>query len=251
MGHTTRQTIIGVVVLGIGLSAAATARAADSPSDPYDPYEPQTVRTEGRTPEWFYLDGDVGVESINLQTFNANADKLTASVIPSSGFGPTASVGAGFRLVFFTAGLRARMAAFQDSSVERSVGSWQQWSFDGEIGFRIPLGWFEPHLIFDAGYTTFGGFSDAVAGLSRGINVNGADLRGVIGFDYYLGQRVSLGFNVGGALLALSRPGVSLADLAVAKQVNTINEAKARILEGNGTSIGSAITVTGGLGLHF
>jgi hypothetical protein len=230
------------------MSAASNALAQ---GDPYDPYEPETVRYEGREPEWFYVDGDVGFESINLQTFTANAERLTASVIPSSGFGPTVSLGAGFRLVFLTLGVRARMAAFQDSSVERSVGSWQQWAFDGEVGFRVPLGWFEPHLIFNAGYTTFGGFSEAISGLGQGVNVNGADLRGAIGLDYYLGQNVSIGLNVGGAVLALSRPGVSLKDLATPKQVNTINEAEARILQGNGTSIGSAFTVTGGLGLHF
>jgi hypothetical protein len=237
-----------VALAGAGTSAAAEARAAD---DPHDPYEPQTVHYEERTPGWFYLDTDVGLESINLQTFKANAEQLTAAVIPSSGFGPTVSVGAGFRLVFLTAGLRARMAAFQDSSVERTVGSWQQWSFDGELGFRVPLGYFEPHLLFNAGYTTFGGFNDALSGLGRGIDVNGADIRGVIGFDYFLGQHVSFGVNLGGALLALSRKGVSIRDLAMAKEVATLNEAKARILEGNGSSLGTAVTVTGAVGLHF
>jgi hypothetical protein len=224
---------------------------ADGPPESDERYVPETVEYEGRHPEWVYLDADAGFESINLQTFSANADVLTASIIPSSGFGPTVSLGAGFRLVFITFGLRGRMAAFQDSSVARTVGSWQQWSFDGEVGIRIPIGYFEPHLVFDAGYTTFGGFGQAISGLQRGIDVNGFDMRGTMGLDYFLGQNFSLGLNVGGALLALTRPGVSLRDLATPKQIATIDEAQQRLLQGNGSSLGTALTVTLAAGLHF
>jgi hypothetical protein len=52
-------------------------------------------------------------------------------------------------------------------------------------------------------------------------------------------------------MLVLGRPGVSLRDLAAAKQVGTINEAQARVLEANGTSVGGALTFTLGVGLHL
>jgi hypothetical protein len=44
---------------------------------------------------------------------------------------------------------------------------------------------------------------------------------------------------------------VSLAELAEAKNVGTLNEAKARVLEASGSGVGSSLTVTGGAGFHF
>jgi hypothetical protein len=52
-------------------------------------------------------------------------------------------------------------------------------------------------------------------------------------------------------LLAIARPGISVRDLAMPKEVGTINEAKARILEANGTSVGTVLSATVAVGIHF
>src|SRR5262245_17676146 len=130
-------------------------------------YEPMGSTSAGydrelRKSEWVYLDVQGGLQAVNLQTFRANEEKLTAGIVPSSGVGPAASVGLGLRLVFVTLGVRARVGAFDDTSIERSVGRWQTWSLDGEIGLRVPLGRFEPYFRAYGGYTTFGSLDDAL-----------------------------------------------------------------------------------------
>jgi len=47
------------------------------------------------------------------------------------------------------------------------------------------------------------------------------------------------------------RSGVYIRDLATAQQVNTIGEAKARLLEADGSSIGTALNLTAEPALHF
>jgi hypothetical protein len=51
--------------------------------------------------------------------------------------------------------------------------------------------------------------------------------------------------------LFLSRPGIPLRQLAAPESVNTLGEAKARLLEGEGTSAGTSVAVTVGPGFHF
>jgi hypothetical protein len=49
----------------------------------------------------------------------------------------------------------------------------------------------------------------------------------------------------------VSRPGVSVRDLATPKEIGTINEARARVLEASGSSVGSVVSLTGDVGVHF
>jgi hypothetical protein len=165
--------------------------------------------------------------------------------------GPAVDVGLGFRLVFLTLGVRGRVASFQDQSPERTVGNWQVWTLDAELGFRAMLRRAEPYLTFAGGYASFGGLDDAVAGLRKGLDVSGLNLRAGAGLDYYLSPHFSVGAHVDAEVLALSRRGVAVADLLEAQRVNTINEAKARILEGDGSSWGWAWTAVAGPGVHF
>jgi hypothetical protein len=60
-----------------------------------------------------------------------------------------------------------------------------------------------------------------------------------------------VGVDLSAGLLAVSRPGVSVRDLATPKQIGTINEAKARVLEASGSSVGSMVAATGEVGVHF
>jgi hypothetical protein len=176
---------------------------------------------------------------------------VSVGFLPTSGLGPTASVGGGLRLVFLTLGLRGRVASFQDSSSEHTLGAWQVWTLDGEIGFRAPVGRLEPHAALAAGYTSFGGFGNAVRGLSAGLDVHGVDGRVDAGADYWITHEISVGLDASGGLLGVARPGVSARDLATPKEIGTINDAKARVLEANGASVGWMIDLTGNVGVHF
>jgi hypothetical protein len=160
-------------------------------------------------------------------------------------------VGAGLRLGFLTLGARGRVAAFQDESPTRAVAAWQLWTLDAELGMRVPLGRVEPHLAVAGGYTTIGGFDDAVSGLSAGLNVNGVDARAEGGVDVWVTRTLSLGASASGELLALSRPGVPVRDVIALQSAGTVNDAKARVLMVDGSSVGTAVALTGNVGLHF
>jgi hypothetical protein len=195
-----------------------------------------------------WLDARTGIEEIQLQTFSADFNSVSAGFLPVNGVGPTARIGAGLRLGFVTLGLRGRVASFEDGA---TVGAWQIWTLDGELGIRVPLYRWEPHVTFAGGYSSFGGFGAAVRGLQDGLDVHGADMRLGFGVDYWVTHAVSLGLDLDGDAIFIARPGVSVRDLTVAKQVGTLDDAKARVLQASGSSFGTAVSLTLGVGLHF
>jgi hypothetical protein len=202
--------------------------------------------------ELVWVNGEAGYQTIDLRTFDANLEKLTVGLIPTVGSGPAVGVGAGVRLLFLTIGPRARVGFFHDDSATRTVSDWQFWTLDAELGLRIPIGRLEPNVTLAGGYATVGSLDDAVAGLRGGlVQIHGANARAGVGLDYYVARHITLGAALTGGLLFLSRPGVPIKELAQPQKVGTINEAKARLLEANGSSVGSSLTLTGGAGLHF
>ena len=106
-------------------------------------------------------------------------------------------------------------------------------------------------MTLGAGYTTFGGFSSAIDGAGHGLNVNGANVRLALGFDYFVARFVSLGLTGSGELLMLTRPGVPVREVAALPGSNTPDVAATRFLEANGSTYGMALAVTGGAKLHF
>ena len=237
--------------------AAPAQGPAPAPGDEAHPQGPARVDARPGAPpgEWggpisqhVYLDAEAGVESVQLRTFFANFDSVSAGFLPSSGFGPTARIGTGLRLGFLTLGLRGRLAQFDDPS---TVGPWQIWSLDAEVGVRVPLGRWEPHFVLAGGYSTFGGIGSAVDGLSNGLDVRGVDVRVGAGLDCWVTHTISVGRDVDSELLAIARPGISVRDLATAQQVGTVDQAKARVLEANGSSVGAASSLSANVGVHF
>jgi hypothetical protein len=241
------------------ICAVVPATAAQAAEGPAPVPEGRAPAPEGgeQEPEWdpkrqlFWIDAQAGIESVQLETFNADFDSVSVGFLPTSGVGPTANVGAGFRLLFLTLGVRGRVTSFDNSAPGQDVSTWQIWTLDGEAGLRIPLGRLEPHAVMALGYASFGGFDTAVRGLSAGLDVHGVDARVGGGVDYWVAPAVSVGVDASAGLLAVAREGVSARDLATPKQVGTINEAKARVLEANGSSVGSTFALTAALGLHF
>jgi hypothetical protein len=193
------------------------------------------------------MDAQAGVESVQLQTFIADFNSVSAGFLPTAGVGPTESVGGGARFGFLTIGARGKVASFDDVN----VGPWQIWTLDGEIGVRVPLRRLEPHIVFAGGYSSFGGFGTAVRGLQEGLDVHGVDIRLGGGVDYWIVENISLGLDASAGLVAIARPGISVRDLATAQEVGTLNEAKARILEGSGSSVGTTLALTASAGVHF
>ncbi|HEX8792243.1 MAG TPA: hypothetical protein VF765_14915 [Polyangiaceae bacterium] len=233
--------LMGAAVAAFAGEGAANAAVAEKTDEHWG----------GPMSQHVWLDAQAGVEEVQLQTFSANGDTLGVGLLPASGVGPTLRAGAGVRFGFLTLGLRGRVATFENESASSSVTSWNIWSLDAELGVRVPLRTIEPHIALAGGYSSFGGFNDAVNGLGAGLDVHGVDGRLDAGVDFWVTHALSLGVNASGELLALARPGVSVRDLATPQQVGTLNEAKARVLEANGSSVGSALALTANLGVHF
>jgi hypothetical protein len=208
--------------------------------------EPTRASANDRGLEWFWANAEAGVETANLTTFNTNLDTLTAGLTPTSGVGPAVGVGAGVRLLFITIGPRGRLG-----NMHGDAGDWQLWTLDAEVGVRVPLRRFEPYFTLAGGYATIGSFRTAVSGLGSGFDISGGNLRAGVGLDVYVTRIFSINAALTGEALILARQGVSLRDLAEAKRLGTIDDARARVLEVSGSSVGAALTFTVGVGVHF
>ncbi len=241
-----RHIATWVVIIG-ALCPSATSFAEGAA----EPDAPPPISTIQPRRHWLGLDVDAGIETIHLRTFSVDADTLSAGLLPASSTGPTVGVGTGFRFVFLTLGARAQLTAFEEDLSMHAVDSWQLWTFDGEAGVRVPLGRWEPNFALAGGYARLGNVRDAIAGLSKGFDVDGFNIRASGGIDYYVSKHFSIGADVSGRVLALARPGIPARDLVEPKNVGTINEAEARILEGDGSSVGWSVAATALAGVHF
>jgi hypothetical protein len=243
-----QATAASALTLASDAAAHETARAKD---------ERQAEEREPPTPATTLLWADTGLgwHRVGLTTLQvdrtAGGDALTGDLVPSVLSGPSVQLGFGIRWLVLTFGARFGASFFDDPSPGRSDGSSQLYSADAEIGFRIPAGRLEPYFIFAGGYSRFGGLDDAIQGVGRGLDIDGANLRLGFGLDYFIDRHVSIGARIAGEALFLSRPGIPLRQLATPESVNTLGEAKARLLEGEGTSAGTAFAVTVGPGFHF
>jgi len=239
---------MGAMVIALLLAASANVHAkTEGQGDESD--RSQTDEPRPRH-EIVWTNAEAGIQGLHLRTFEANPDAVTLGVLPADAVGPTLGVGAGVRFVFVTLGVRGRVGMFA-ADAPGHTGGFQLWTLDAELGIRAPLGRFDPWLTLSGGYATFGGLSTAVSGLQQGLDVNGVNARVAIGFDYYLNKHLSLGASLGGELLYMTRSGISVRDLATPQEVDTLNQAKARLLQANGSSVGAAWSATVGPGVHF
>jgi hypothetical protein len=229
-----------------GLSAGGLTPPSAQPNDPYltntTPTEQELERAEredsGRGLEFFYINVEAGGEHLGLQTFKAK-NLVDAGVVETTQTGPVFGAGLGLRLVFLTLGPRFRIGLFDQ---------WQIWTLNGELGLRIPIGNVEPYFTFGAGYASIGAFSKDNLGSnlnSSDVDITGYDVRGGFGVDIYLSSTFSIGANLTGELLVLTRPGVD------PRKLQSAPPTQQKVYEADGSSIGSGVTLTGVLGLHF
>jgi hypothetical protein len=218
---------------------------APGPGSTLEQLDDAKEEDSGRGLEFFYLNVEGGYEHVGLTTFSVDEENLTAGLIASSSDGGVVGAGLGLRLLFLTLGARARAGFFSD---------WQLFSVGGEVGIHIPLGNFDPHFDLGFGYAGLGSLSSAVSGANDAISINGFYARGGGGLDYYVTPAISLGLNASWELLGLTRPGLSAEDLQNIQQSDPSSDpegSRQDLLRANGTSYGSAIAITGVIGLHL
>ncbi|KYF71510.1 hypothetical protein BE11_41655 [Sorangium cellulosum] len=254
--------------------AASTPGAAPAQPNPYDPsmqagglappppmttLDPEPAPPDGGTArrldeakeedsgrglEIVWLNFEGGYENVGLQTFNIDEDELTAGFISSAANGGVMGAGVGVRLLYFTLGARGRVGFFND---------WQLFSAGGEVGMHLPLGRLDPHVDLGFGYAGLGSFKSAVRGAADAIAIRGFYGRISGGLDVYLSPVFSIGANASWELLALTRPGLTSAqiDRIRSEAAATPQQVKADLLAAEGSSVGSALALTAVAGLHF
>lgn len=241
-------TLVGAVMLASGVARAADASPgleagglAPPPAEPEPTAAPaaateqQLARAEredsGRGLEFFWVNGEVGIDYLGLQSLSSN-HLVDTHVTKATSVGPVYGAGLGLRLVFITVGARFRYASFSEFGL---------WTLGAEGGLRIPLGSLEPYFTLGAGYASVGAV-DVGAGVQSGaLGIRGFDLRGSGGIDFYLSNAFSLGANVSGDILFLSRSRLAASEGGVSGSVYAAD----------GSSVGAGVAATGVVGLHF
>lgn len=234
-----------------GMNAGGLAPPSSNPGDPYaqngpggqsGPTEQELAKADkedsGRGLEFFWLNAEVGGEYLGLQTFKAN-NLVDAGTVKTKQTGLLYGAGLGVRLVFITLGARFRLGQFSE---------WDLWTLNAELGIHIPLGMVEPYFTFGGGYASMGAFDSGNLGgsmRSEDVDIKGYDIRGGFGVDIYVSDTVSIGGNLTGEMLALTRPGVD------PKRLQGSTATQQDVYKADGSSIGAGVTLTGVVGLHF
>lgn len=226
----------GLLARLMAVGTAAGVLAASAPSLAQDVVE---VRRERKGPDLLYLDVEGGAESVNLRTFDTDASALTVDAVDERAAGPMVGIGAGLNLGFLSLGPRARGAFFEP---------WDLYSVGGELGLRIPLPIVQPHAEIGAGYAVLAGFERAPGGLDDELHVDGYYGRVSGGVDFRVSHTVSVGAVASWELLGLTRDGLTP---AAADAVAGTGTPRRVLLEADGSSLGSALALTGVLGLHY
>lgn len=183
----------------------------------------------GRGLEWVWLNAEIGTEHLGLQTLKGDS-LVDPKLVKTTQTGLLYGAGLGVRILVFTVGARFRLGSFSD---------WQLWTLDAEGGLRVPIGSLEPYVNVAAGYASLGSFSTSAPASSKA-SVKGFNARIGVGLDYYLSNTFSVGGNLSGDLLFLSRSAQSSA-----------SGDEAAVYGKDGSSIGAGATLTVVAGLHF
>lgn len=211
---------------------------AAAPADPAAPTPEKELaeadqEDSGRGLEWIWLNAEIGGEHLGLQTLKGD-DLLDPKLVKTTQTGLLYGAGVGVRILVFTAGVRFRLGSFSE---------WQLWTLNAEGGLRIPIGSLEPYFTVGGGYASLGSFSTDAPASSKA-DVKGFNARIGAGLDYYLSNTFSVGANLTGELLFLSRGKVSQAATSTSGN-------EAAVYGKDGSSIGAGTTLTAVAGLHF
>ncbi len=233
---------------GSPVQAAPRARANEPQSDRAAEHREPEQPDHAAQPLWSSL--RAGYEFVDLTTFQAEENDFSADLVPTRANGPMGQLALGVRLLGFSFGARGTLFSLANVEGESGFQDAASWSLDAEIGLHIAATKnLDPFLLFDAGYTAIGGLE--LRGVSTRVRVRGYNVRVGFGIDYFVSTHWAVGALVTGEALFVTRPGVSAMDLLTPKQVETIGEAKARALEADGTSVGTAVAVAIGPSVHF
>jgi hypothetical protein len=202
--------------------------------------------------EWFWTRASVGYTSLDLATFEADDQEIAANLVPSTLSGGVVGLEVAGRLYFVSLALASNVAFFSGRSQAERVRDYDLWSTDAELLFHLLSGHrVEPHILLGFGYSAFGDFGDAWPGGGDDDRIRGMNARVGFGVDYFFTNQISVGALVSGSVYFLTRPGVSAQKLLTPAKVETLQQARERVMEADGSSVGGGFALTIGPALHF
>jgi hypothetical protein len=187
----------------------------------------------GRGLEFVYFEGGGGAQLAALEAFGSSGVLFPDSETPV--LGPVVNVASGVRLLYLTIGPRFRFGHY---------GAWDLWTLNLDLGWRIPLGRFEPYAFIGGGFAKVA-YAASVS-TARGdegnlsVSASGFDIRLGGGADYYVSNVFSVGGTLGADVVRLSR---SADDGALAAPPEAYTP--------EASTWGIAVTAGALLGLHF
>jgi hypothetical protein len=225
--------------LGAALAWLAPATAAMAQEEEGEP-------TYGDERVWIEAGG--GYQAIDLVAFEEWQAPLERDLLPTQIGGPVLSVGGGVRLWRVHLGPRVRVAFF-DAEQGGTTKHFDMWNINMEAGLRFPIGRVEPRVSLAGGYVALSGLGELGGDPDGGIDVQGGNLRAGGGVGFYITENVSLDADVSGDLLFLDRSR-SIPDQVLGANGEPAAQRR-RTRSDEGTAIGGAVTVIGGVGFHF
>jgi hypothetical protein len=237
---------ISSIALGLAACIAASpALAVQEPPAQEDTPHDDDDGGRRREVELFWLRPTAGFNYIDLTTLQAEGDAndVTGDLIPARLSGPAFGLGGGVRLLFVSLGLNGSVALFPDSP-DDAVDETQLWTLDGNVLLHLLTGYqIEPYVQLGAGYQAFGGLGD--------YSISGWNAHGGVGLDVFLNDDVAIGGLLSGSLSFMTRPGRSASDLLTPEEVETTGELRTRLLEADGSSVGTGVALMVGPSVHF
>jgi len=224
----------------------APANGGGSPEQaPLPPIQPVEESSDsGLGLEWVYFTAGGGGAYTNMVSFSAS----NLQVPQSTSSGGEFDVGAGVRLLFFSAGLRAR---------DLQLSAFNLWELDAEAALHMRVWHIDPYLGARGGYVTVGGLNAAESNANSSMatsttttsseNVHGFNVGPMLGIDIYFSSLFSLGAEVNAEFLILERPPVPI-PAGVSSQLTPSQQA---LYQQSGSSAGVGVVGGAHLGIHF
>ncbi len=191
---------------------------------------------DGRDADLLWIEAGGGAAFVDLVTFRQQ--NFYPSAERTQGFGPMASLAAGFRVKWFTVGGRATLTTLP--------GAFDLGTLGLDLGLRIPFGFLEPNIRLGVGYGWVGRADFTDPRLSD-TSVYGLVVDGGAGLDLYFGDFVSVGARADVAVLNLTRQDVRNCGMAGATDCDVAGVD----LREDGDSVGLQVRAQAHLALHF
>jgi hypothetical protein len=232
-----------------GAPASGGSQDNQAPLPPIQPVEESA--DSGLGLEWVYITGGAGAAYTNMASFSSS----NLGVQQATSTGAEWDVGAGVRLLFVSAGLRARgleLSAFHLTEL------------DAEAALHMRIWHIDPYFGARGGYVTVGGLNTAESNATSGSamstsvttneNVHGFNVGPMFGIDIYFSSLFSLGAEVNAEFLILERPPIAAASMvsaAASATGTTLSSQQQQALALSGSSVGLGVVGSAHLGIHF